>query len=384
MPPRKNPPAFYLPPHCQDFAAADERHFLPLGVRRACSRAPGWADDGSELSIDAARTALVSALFAALRFTDMWDYMLFLDAVPEKDPEGLRKAPSRWGAVFVRAAGVQGVTDEGNKFYSFVVALLEYLAVWLGRPALTRLHGKTNTAKVEERAGDYVEAVLGRAPREKHLAAGGTDTGYDLWTDLEASNWAVDLSHTDPADRSAGRMLQVCAAVQDFTAAVRLGNVLPDEFSTDEWVQFVFQENALELVEEARRRVSPAAARSIAAREPGAPAKRRRSVAGLVHQAQRRRHRGAGRAGPEAAAAAGTAGSAGGSAESTDAAWWPPAPGWGESSSSSAWWPPTGGSAGGSADASGAAWWPPAPGWGSSSSSSGPWPPPGGSAGGSW
>ena len=97
--------------------------------------------------------AVISALFAALKFSDVWAYVQVLEQVPERDPEGVRKNPSRWGAAFVRTAEVAGVTDAGNAFYHRVMILLEEMAKFLNMLPLTTLHRKLNTHRKNERAG---------------------------------------------------------------------------------------------------------------------------------------------------------------------------------------------------------------------------------------
>ena len=284
--------------------------------------------DGAPLQFEEAVTAVVSALFAVLRFSDAWEYILFLDSVPEKDPQGLRKAPSRWGAVFTRTAGVSGVVDEGNAFYYKLIALLEAMAMQLGRPGLQRLRQKTSVAKIQERAGDYLEAVLGRPALQRHVAMGGRDTGYADWTAESAAQWEVSLGHTDPAERAAGRVLQLVAAVQDLETVMR-DTLRPGTWTCEELIEVVFMSENCSLLGRLREAVSPDAAARIRLGDPGAPARRRRSAAGLLKQEQRRRRLWGARAQLTVSSGSGAGASAGASSSSGAAPSPPPPPGLG-------------------------------------------------------
>jgi len=290
MRPRQQQPWEHLPEHCRPLAAADERHFLPLGVRLACARRPGLTLEGRPLSLEEAVQAVLSALIAALRFTDMWQYIMWLETIPEKDPCGLRKAPSRWGAVFTRSVGIaEQVVDEGNAFYYKVISLLEAMAVRLGMPPLRRLRLKTNLDKLRDRAGDYLEAVLGRPALEQHLAAGGVDTGYSDWTDERAREWCVNLGHTDPRERAAARMLQLVAAVQDLDAVLAVALVAGSTWSAEDLIELVFSADRHAAQAALVAAVTPEAAARIQRGDAAAPASRRRSAAGILRQEERRR-----------------------------------------------------------------------------------------------
>jgi hypothetical protein len=113
------------------------------------------------------------------------------------------------------------VTDAGNKLYAKVLKTVEVLAGALGHPQspLARLAGKANIDKINERCGDYVEAVLGRPLLAKHLLSGAVDTGYVDWTNEKARAYALEYNSADPDDLAAARMLQCVAAAEDVEAA---------------------------------------------------------------------------------------------------------------------------------------------------------------------
>ena len=133
---------------------------------------------GTPLTLQEAIIGVVAACFALLQFSTAWDFLVKMDA--ENEDSEKRKAPSRWGAVFVREPDASGVTDAGNAFYLYVIRALEHCAALLSMPntPLKRLSGKSNLKKVSERAGDLVEAVIGAPLRRRHLEDGGIDTGY--------------------------------------------------------------------------------------------------------------------------------------------------------------------------------------------------------------
>ena len=297
----RRPPADFLPAHCHGMPAADSRHRLPLATRRACSTEPGKNSSGGSLTTNHAAHGLISAVFAFLRFSTGWDYMVRLDAVPEKDPDGLRKAPSRWGAAFQRARNTTGVVDKGNAFYLFVVRALERGAAelrLLGTP-LVGLQRKRNIDKIEERAGDLVEAVLGAPCLRQHLESGSADTGFEHWTNESASLWAVQLNTKEPDAIAAHRMLAVIAAMEDVIQGVTAGT--HEAPTATELCEAVFQDDPLRFLQWSDSHVTPDAAHAIRAGEPSRPATRQRSAAGLAKQAARRqtakRARGRGRGG---------------------------------------------------------------------------------------
>lgn len=157
------------------FAAADKRHKVPLGVRRACASAPGFSVYGHRLTKVETLINMLSSVHAFLLFSDGWTYCVDLDSLPEESEA--RKAPSRWGAVFARSPDTVGVEDPGNKLYAKVLFTVQCWALTLectGAP-LQGIARKTNVKKLNERCGDIVEAVLGRPLLRRHLEAGGVE-----------------------------------------------------------------------------------------------------------------------------------------------------------------------------------------------------------------
>jgi hypothetical protein len=211
-----------------------------------------------------------------------------LDALPEVSEE--RKRPSRWGAAFVRSEGGAGVTDAGNKLYAKVLKTVEVLAGALGHPQspLAGLGRKTNIDKINDRCGDYVEAVLGRPLLARHLPSGGVDTGYNEWTAEKAREYALEYNSGDPDDLAAARMLQCVAAAEDVEAA-RTSIGITAEMTCFDFVNWLTASVSFgQYVAWTKDRLTELNATRIRENAPTRPAGRMRSAAGMLKQLRRR------------------------------------------------------------------------------------------------
>ena len=283
-PPRRvRPPGAYLPDCALKFAAADERHAVPLAVRRASARSYGRGLAGEQLGSEDCVIHTVSAAMALLRFSDAWQYIVELGQLPEGSE--VRKAPSRWGSVFSRDFQVQGVTDSGNKLYAKAFYVLECMAQTLGYAGapVESVHRKSNWKKLNELCGDLVEAVLGRPLLAQHLATGNADTGYVNWTKELSEQFALQLNCNEPTGQAAARMLVFVTAVEDLVAVWGA-----EELQADEFVQRVCATSSfLPQVAWCRERITATNAALIRDVAPKRLGSRLRSAAGVQRQLQR-------------------------------------------------------------------------------------------------
>jgi len=284
-PPRQRvrPPGAYLPAFALSFAAADERHAVPLAVRRACARGFGKGLSGEHLGSDDCVILMVSAAMALLRFSDAWQYIVRLGELPEGSEE--RKKPSRWGSVFRRDFGGQGVTDSGNKLYAKAFYVLECVAQTLGIAGapVESVHRKSNWRRLNELCGDLVEAVLGRPLLAQHLATGQPDTGYVNWTNEVSEQFALQLNCNEPTGQAAARMLLFATAVEDLVAVWGT-----EELQADEFVRRVCATASfLPQIAWGRERITATNAADIREAAPKRLGTRLRSAAGVQRQLQR-------------------------------------------------------------------------------------------------
>lgn len=70
-----------------------------------------------------------------------------------------RKPLSHFGAM-ISQTGPAFFVDMGNRFYLRLLLLLEDMARYMHRPAMTSLDRVSNDAKFVELAGDIIEAML--------------------------------------------------------------------------------------------------------------------------------------------------------------------------------------------------------------------------------
>ena len=180
--------------------------------------------------------------------------------------------------------------DAGNKLYAKVLKTVELLACELDMPQapLERLGGKSSIAKINERCGDYVEAVLGRPLLARHLLSGGVDTGYNEWTAEKAREYAPQYNTGDPDDLAAARMLQCIAAAEDVEAA-RQSVGITTELTCFEFASWVSASPSFRsYVAWTREKLTEQNAARIREGAPSRPAGRMRSAAGLLKQMRRR------------------------------------------------------------------------------------------------
>ena len=147
-------------------------------------------------------------------YTNFWDALLEVDSMQHKG-EGNRKELSRWGAIPRRHATEatskdSKYRDPGNFLYRVTLETFQRSRQQLHGDGKLKNYDYMSGAGKTERAGDYLECVLGKY----HVATGLPEVGWETW------RWGLTLSKSNPQDRLIAYFCSFFIAVEDFTTAV--------------------------------------------------------------------------------------------------------------------------------------------------------------------